>query len=153
MSYWDLSGDEQNKLELRGIDYDLIACLENNAQGTFDIYDIQKVLAVWEGERDADDWRWVIRVTPECAKKNGGRYIFLQGGCDYTGWDCRSSADSIFTTSASKAAHLANPGTRDWKDNGALVYENLAEQLKKAKTETWREKKDKELNARDLPFM
>lgn len=73
MEYWEYEGQ-------RGIDYDLAACLNYNPQDTFGIDDIAEVLAVVEGENEVDDWRWVLRLTDE-------RFMFLQGGCDYTGWD------------------------------------------------------------------
>jgi hypothetical protein len=169
-NYWDLSNEEQAKIDALGIDYSLRACLEYNPQN-FTIFDIDKVMAVWEGENDRDDWRWVIRVKKDCSKTNGGRYVFLQGGCDYTGWDCQSWATSQFTKTALKAAHLAlgdvqvgesHPyqaglghmlnilgGTYD--ENFQKVYDSLVEQIKSSKKKTWRENKDEELNTKDLP--
>lgn len=81
------------------LDWDLKGCLENNPQ-SFVAEDIAEVLAVWEGENDGDDWRWVLRL-------NDNRFVFLQGGCDYTGWDCQSWATSEFTETAEQAADLA----------------------------------------------
>lgn len=67
-----------------GIDYDLYACLEFNPQPGLDIQNIDKVLAVHEGERDEEDWQWIIRLIK---KVDGMKYVYLVGGCDYTGWD------------------------------------------------------------------
>ena len=64
----------------RGIDYDLHACLEYNPQETFTVLDIKEVRAVYEGCNDERDWRWVLEL-------HDSRFVFLQGGCDYTGWD------------------------------------------------------------------
>lgn len=168
-SYWDLSKDEQDKLDARGIDYDLRACLEYNPQ-EFTIFDIETVLAVWTGENDGDDWRWVIKVTKECAKKHDGRYVFLMGGCDYTGWDCQSWATSQFDKTPLKAAHRAL-GDLELKDSSPMdsglghmlnilggsydknfqkVYDNLVEQIKSTKKKTWHEEKDEELNTKDI---
>jgi hypothetical protein len=169
-NYRDLSNEEQNKIETRGIDYSLRGCLEYNPQ-SFTIFDIEKVVAVWEGENDGDDWRWIIKVTKECAKQNGGRYVFLQGGCDYTGWNCQSWATSQFAKTELKAAHFAlgevklgdsNPyqaglghmlnilgGTYD--ENFQKVYDNLVEQIKSSKKKTWRETKDAELGTGNIP--
>lgn len=169
-SLWDLTEEKRNELENLGVDYDLSACLENNPQ-SFDILDIEKVLAVWEGENDGEDWRWVIKVTPECAKKNGGRYVFLQGGCDYTGWDCRSWATSDFKSTALKASkkalgdiqlndsspmdaglgHMLSLLSGGYGNNFQEVYENLVSQIKSKKNKTWREEKNKEFNTKDLP--
>ena len=170
MSYWDLSQEEQSKLDARGIDYDLRDCLEYNPQ-KFTIFDIEKVLAVWTGEHDGDDWRWVIKVNKDCAKTNGGRFVFLQGGCDYTGWDCQSWATHQFAKTALKAAYFALGDVQvgesqpfqaglghmlkllsgTYNENFKKVYDNLVEQLKSSKKKTWHEAKDEELNTKDVP--
>lgn len=61
-------------------DWDLINCLEENPQEGFVYDDIKEVLAVYEGERDIDDWRWIVRL-------NDDRMVSIEGGCDYSGWD------------------------------------------------------------------
>ena len=60
------------------LDYDLEACLQENPQDDITPETISAVLAVWEGENDGDDWRWVLAM-------RDGRFAFVQGGCDYTG--------------------------------------------------------------------
>lgn len=120
--------DNHKDFDQRGIDYDLIACLDNNPQ-PFNENDIETVLAVYEGERDEEDWRWVLQL-------KDGRYVFLQGGCDYTGWDCQSWADHEFAGSPAEAAKHAE------EDQG--VYSSLMGQLETRKSQTWREKKDAE---------
>ena len=121
----------QKEYEERGIDYDLHACLKYNSQKEFSVDDIKKVWAVWEGENDGDDWRWVLQL------KND-RFVFLQGGCDYTGWDCVSWAESTFAETAEKAA------TEAVEDENQTVYESLADQIKAGKVETWSEATSKE---------
>lgn len=113
-----------------GIDYDLSACLEYNPQDGFTVEDIAEVLAVWEGENDGDDWRWILRL-------NDNRFVFLRGGCDYTGWDCQSFAVSRFAATALDL--LAVP------DIGDDVHTELLIQLETSKNKTWRETKDDEL--------
>lgn len=68
-------------------DYDLAACLEFNPQNGFTIDDVVKKLAVIEGANEADAWHWILEL-------KDGRFVYLTGGCDYTGWDCQSSATS-----------------------------------------------------------
>lgn len=126
MNYYEMT-DEQ-KAET-GVDYDLCACLEYNPQ-LFTVEDVSKVLAVYEGENDGDDWRWVLRL-------NDGRFAFLQGWCYYTGWDCQSDANSQFADTPEAAAHFAL--------EDLPVYESLMAQLAGGKSETWREKTDKEM--------
>lgn len=136
----------------RGIDYDLKACLGYNPQETFKVIDIDKVLAVWEGENDEDDWRWVLRL-------KDGRFVFLQGGCDYTGWDCQSWADHAFADTPVEAAAKAldtEPISASFfhmltlareRDNGKRgeVVASLLKQLADGKAQTWREKTNEEL--------
>ena len=85
MSYYSMTDEQHAAIKARGIDYDLMACLEYNPQ-PFTVGDIKRVVAVWEGENDVDDWRWVLRIRGKVAKERG-KFVFLQGGCDYTGWD------------------------------------------------------------------
>lgn len=42
--------------------------------------DVVEILAMVEGENDMSDWQIVCRL-------KDGRYAYLTGGCDYTGWD------------------------------------------------------------------
>lgn len=155
MGYYDLT-DEQR--EAMNVDYDFIACVEYNPQ-PFNLADVAIVLAVWEGKNDEDDWRWV-------AKLQDGRFVFLQGGCDYTGWDCQSWATSQFAETPEEAAkfalgdlpiteqqtpanaglgHLIGLLSGDYGRNFTEVYQSLLKQIQEGKQKTWREQKDKEL--------
>jgi hypothetical protein len=62
----------------RGIDTDLMGCLGDNPQ-SFTIDEILKVHAVIEGENAAKNWHWLVTLTQ-------GRFAYITGGCDYTGW-------------------------------------------------------------------
>lgn len=141
MSSYDCYGNEE--YTKRGIDYDLCACLEYNPQEGFTVDDIDKVLAVYEGANDAYDWRWVLKL-----KRTIDKYVFLQGGCDYTGWDCQSSAWHVIRNTAYKASSHALDEYRSCEDFNA-IWHSLNKQIRESKSETWREKKDKEfgLNA------
>lgn len=139
------------------IDYDLTACLNYNPQ-SFTVEEISHVLAVWEGENEGDDWRWILQL-------QDGRYVYLIGGCDYTGWDCQSWANSTFADTAELAAiyellgYIDNPKFprgldlkklakalfNDAAPNNQVVYTSLVKQIAKGKNETWRDQKDKEL--------
>lgn len=149
---------DRKALEARGIDYDLVSCLKYNPQD-FSLLDIERVLAVWEGENDGEDWRWVLRL-------HDGRFVFLQGGCDYTGWDCQSWASHVITDSAESAAqkalgevpvsektHPANAGmghilnilSGEYNNRNEEVYAALMNQLRDGKDTTWRERMDNEM--------
>ncbi len=45
--------------------------------------DVVAIIAAVNGERDGDDWLGVFLL-------QDGRYLIAEGGCDYTGWDCRA---------------------------------------------------------------
>ena len=144
-SFWDAP----EKFERMGVDYDLDACLQYNPQ-PFTIHDIEKVLAVWEGENDGDDWRWVIQLKSHLqVEGQTGKYVYLQGGCDYTGWDCQSWATCSVFSSKTRAARSVNLSS--WGDDiQHLVTISLLEQLKSEKAQTWKERKRKELGLDDL---
>lgn len=156
-SYYDLP---EGEAKAAGIDYDLAACLEYNPQGAFVVEDIQKVLAVYEGKNDEEDWRWVLRL-------KDGRYVFLQGGCDYTGWDCQSWATHGFAETPEEAAaqtidgnslplidgqspanaglgHMIGLLAGTYMNKADEVYASLMKQITDGKDQTWREKKDDE---------
>lgn len=116
------------------MDYDLTACLEYNPQEGYTVDDIAEVLAVWEGQNDGDFWRWILRL-------NDGRFVFLDGGCDYTGWDCQSEATSVFAATAIEVLALGIKDQMDRQD----VHTHLLVQLKTAVAQTWRQAKDKEM--------
>lgn len=143
------------------LDYDLTACLEYNPQPGIDLATIDRVLAVWEGENDGDDWRWVLAL-------HEGRCAFVQGGCDYTGWDCQSWATSVICATPEEAAakalgdvavHGAGPAsaglghslallTGRYMENAAQVHADLVRQLAEGKEATWRESMDGPLGGR-----
>lgn len=157
-NYWE----DQEKYLLLGIDDDLYECLHYNPQ-TFDIDNIKQVLAVHEGKNDGDDWRWVV------ALKNG-KFAFLQGGCDYTGWDCQSWATSDIYDNPEEAAkgalgdvpitidngpgnaglgHLINLFNGNYDHNFEDVYKSLLDQINNKKKSTWKEQTRKDFQ--DLP--
>lgn len=121
------------------LDYDLRACLEYNPQDGYGVDDIAEVLAVWEGQNDGDSWRWILRL-------NDDRFVFLQGSCDYTGWDCQSWAASVFAAGAIEVLALGMSEQQDRQD----VHTELMIQLDSSKKKTWRESKDEEIGAPPL---
>lgn len=110
-------------------DWDLRACLEYNGVG-YTLEDIARVLAVYEGENDGEDWRWILL-------RKDGTFEALQGGCDYTGWDCQSWASSICFGTIAEALHFFKDQTE--------VFKSLATQLLTSKKETWDEQTGREL--------
>ena len=139
MNFYDLP-DEQVKA--MNIDYDFTACLEYNPQ-SFNLLNVDKVLAVIEGENDKRDWHWVVRL------KNH-HLVYLRGGCDYTGWDCQSWADSVLLGADKTLEQAVEELKPDWSNEDTVGFaQELQRQLDTQKTETWREKKDKEFGIRN----
>ena len=136
--------DDPEYWDERGVDYDLLACLEYNPQPDFTALNIEKVMAVYEGEHDEEDWIWIIQLRDEAG------YVFLQGGCDYTGWDCQSDAISLVadTPIAALEAGMVMVN-QEWTIHGMPTiymdrYTVLMLQLKTGdKAKTWREIMDK----------
>ena len=133
MGYWN----DTNSFQQRGIDYDLVACLEYNAQDGFSIEDINRVLAVWQGENYGDDWRWILAL-------NSGKFVFLQGGCDYTGWDCQSSASSVIADDIKDIISVMRNPMR-FSENNNTVIVHLIKQLISEKDKTWHEQTGEEM--------
>lgn len=119
------------KNKARGIDYDLNACLEYNPQA-FSLDDIAMVLAVHQGVNDKDSWRWILQLSD-------GRYVFLLGGCDYTGWDCQSWAESHFAPTPEKALEFELTLPHDHVSMSTKEYKEMEQQLVTSKQKTQRE--------------
>lgn len=118
------------------IDYDLSACLQYNTQEYAEA-NIKRVLAVVEGVNDQANWHWILELDKEF---DGGTFAYLEGGCDYTGWDCQSSAGSTFAN---------NPFELLGQDE---ISVELRRQLETEKDVTWREANDKGVPAiKELP--
>lgn len=134
-SFHEIEQERQSDLDL---DYDLLKCLEYNPQSRFNTRDIARILAVHEGYNDEEDWRWILELKDKT-------FVYLRGGCDYTGWDCQSSAVSVITRTAKDAADIEK-----LIFGGAIdVHKSLIKQLRKGKKETWRDKKDKEFGLKE----
>lgn len=43
---------------------------------------LKDLLACYPGEADESDWHYVVLL-------DNDNYVYLTGGCDYTGWGCR----------------------------------------------------------------
>jgi len=68
--------------------WDFKACVYENP-GPFELSRVRNVITWREGERDGDSWRWLATL------KDGAQYI-VEGSCDFTGWDCVSTADYTY---------------------------------------------------------
>lgn len=53
----------------------------------------------------ADEGGWDGESVEIVARLNDGRWVYIEGSCDYTGWDCQAGAEGWF---ASSEAELLN---------------------------------------------
>lgn len=53
----------------------------------YEIAHVKRLIASDEGENDVRDWILVAEMLD-------GRFMFLNAGCDYTGWDCRAGGSA-----------------------------------------------------------
>lgn len=136
MDYYDLT-DEQ-KAET-GIDYDFGACLQYNPQ-PFIIENVKKVLAIIEGDNDGPDWHWVVALRGE-----GNVFVYMRGGCDYTGWDCQSWAETVYLSPTFGLLDGIKKLSNNYDSlNPLAIYQALqAQLLTQQKKKTWREENDK----------
>lgn len=129
------------------MDYNLTGCLCYNPQHGYGWEDIKTVLAQHEGQNDEENWHWILEL-------NSGEYVYLEGGCDYTGWDCVSHAESIFfqedpkTWLHGRAAYGVLEGTHHYIRPD--IVQELLDQLDNGRHETWREMKDKEFGVESM---
>lgn len=104
--------DKYEEAEDRLNDWNLASAFEFN-NCVIDISDVERVVAVKEGERDGENWVWLMKLKDK-------RYAVLEGGCDYTGWDCRSHLHllGVYKTvkHALKVALLDEGIVKDFKD-------------------------------------
>jgi len=70
---------------------------------------IKSIILEVPGENDAFNWHWI------CETKDG-KYWYLEGGCDYTGWDCRSDLKSNGLFDTIEEAIQASPEKPDYDD-------------------------------------
>lgn len=66
---------------------DIGYALEYNPQKNLSKSDIDVIVAEVTGENDGAHWYWIIQ-------RKDGKFQYITGGCDYTGWDCQSHADA-----------------------------------------------------------
>ncbi len=67
------------------IDRDLVSALNYN-----DVHLAAppvEVVVMLEGENEERPWYWVVKLAD-------GSYAYVEGGCDYTGWDCSSDCSA-----------------------------------------------------------
>lgn len=76
-----------------------------------DLNDVREIVHYWsradiEGW-DGDEVKYVITLTD-------GRWVFVEGWCDYTGWGCQDGADAYYASSEEELVkHHLSVGDRE----------------------------------------
>lgn len=81
--WWQMTKEEQVRWWQ---DYDFVVCLNYNPSDCALLSDLRDVYLIKRGERGRAEWIWVVSTHDDM-------YYRVIGGCDYTGWDCKSYAD------------------------------------------------------------
>lgn len=123
--------------EKQHLDYDLLSCFQYAWDRPESVQDeIERVLAKWEGAHDTDDWIWILAL-------RNNKYAYLQAGCDYTGWDCRSWINRFeFCDSPEEAVNILLEANN--ADSEKYIF--MMEQLMSGEVLNWRQSKDIEFN-------
>lgn len=98
---------------------DIKYAFENNGFAVH-LDNIQSIVAEVCGENDGCDWYWLLLM-------KGGAFKFAQGGCDYTGWDCQSSAS--ISDSYGSAEEAINAEAPEKDSYGRAIKETLLKQV------------------------
>lgn len=102
-------------------DDDLRLAIDNNGlDGDFKEDDIKEIVAEVPGANDEFDWHWVVSL-------HDGRFAYLYGGCDYTGWDCQSFLTVVGTYPT--ALDAADAAVEKEKYSDRLIRQNLRDQI------------------------
>jgi hypothetical protein len=77
------------------------AAIPNDAisLATFSREDVVEIAHIIDGDPDGENWCCVVRL-------HDGRWAALEGGCDYTGWDCQADASAAVASSLDDAVRF-----------------------------------------------
>lgn len=79
--------------------YDLSACFNYAVTPPFERPTKANLHACVMGENDESSWYWLLEV--------GRKFYYVEGGCDYTGWDCQSWGEIEERNSLEEVLELA----------------------------------------------
>lgn len=68
--------------------------------------DIKSIVATANGENDERNWIGLFEM-------NDGAFLFVEAGCDYTGWDCRSNGSSEWFNTREEAVACISAEARE----------------------------------------
>lgn len=79
-------------------DGDLYQALQHNVPKLIDR--VSRIILEISGDNDFASWHWIVEMT-------NGRFAYIEGECDYTGWECQSGVDYHIAPSFEEALELA----------------------------------------------
>jgi hypothetical protein len=67
---------------------------------------VDAILSTIVGENEGANWHWLVLLS-------SGRFAYITGGCDYTGWDCQSSCEAFEADSLREVLRLVPEAFHD----------------------------------------
>lgn len=65
--------------------------------------DVEETVREWSSDDwDTFDGERVMLVL----KMRDGRWCYIEGGCDYTGWDCQASAEAFYASTEDELVRM-----------------------------------------------
>lgn len=74
---------EESEVARDRLGYDLVTAIQYNSPG-IDVKEIESILLELTGVNDERGWHWIVKLYD-------GGFAYIEGSCDYTGWDCQSN--------------------------------------------------------------
>lgn len=106
---------------IRKPDSDLEALFSEGHGGELKISDIHNVLAEVPGGADGSNWFWIVELCD-------GRFAYITGGCDYSGWGCRDWGETKIAGTVKEAIELVKPESYD--EAKKPISKQLVDQMK-----------------------
>lgn len=102
-------------------DYDFNECLK---YAPFKKEEVEEIIACSPGGADGESWHYIVLL-----KK--GRYGYVTGWCDYTGWGCREGGNGSIHGTAQEAVDQTKSSTWDDRpEEDEKLRKNLIGQVK-----------------------
>ena len=67
---------------------------------------IDAIMSTIAGEPEGANWHWLVLLS-------SGRFAYITGGCDYTGWDCKSNCEAFEADSLREVLRLVPEAHHD----------------------------------------
>lgn len=105
-----MGGDMHDSYDHEMGSYNFWAGCKHNSHGN--LYSAtEKVLWEWTTGGDEPSFAWILKL-------KDGRFASVEGGCDYTGWDCQSSIEVLHVSRLVDdcAGYFSDDPRREYKE-------------------------------------